>query len=1073
MSLPRIVLLNVKGVFDTSLHPGKSRAILSLLRSLSPDYAFLTETHISPDLNPYPYLPMSSSPAVSDPWSGVAVIPLSPSAYIHSSSSLSDGRHLNVVLRCPNGSPSSFSLFYAPPARPARLPFFHDTLDPGADVILGDWNNTLALTDRTSPRPNHPDEDFLLSWLATHTLTDCDPDGKHTFKSNKGNTARLDRIYSRNRPRYSVSVIPVPLSDHSLILATPTSPPQHLSTRRSINLRFVDLSSPGTLDLLNHRLAQYLHLTDGEVHAKWDTIKKQIFNTVKSTSSFSETRVQRAMRELTLASSLPPDHPEVSAIQKKLSDALNDERDYLAARARISADAARELPTKFLSRLIHSQSTRDIITSITTDDSQVSDNTSIIQAFHAYYSTLYDSAPITSTPLLKHTLTLSKRIRSTLATPPTPADLLIPIMKKRKKAPGPDGIPMEVYILVPITLLLLTKVIRHVWSTGNTPLSWRTSYTKLIPKEGKDRKNVANYRGIALCNTDYKVFAAYPAAIVQTDPPFPENQTGGVRGRSPYTAIIRVSTHLINSENATPLLVDFEKAYDKVNRDWLQTVLNEAGFPTLLTKAIMDIQRNSVTSLIINGQLSPPIYKRGGIGQGDPFSSLFFDLSIQPLINYLTSQNIFTHGHVDDIITAPNSPTQLSITLEAFNLYERQTGAKVNISKSTIMLRDHDTSSHHIIPSTREPQRYLGFLLHSDGQVGILPDTTQRILMILSSAKNLHLSLAGKQSILVSYTRPIYLFAATTATINNTRDITNIENWFLSSDPSAYDPTYTYPTHTAPEKMDHPITRLRTTSLPTTLTLRQANLYIKTFYPPQSLRLPTPALNNIPTPTSTLHDILLNAWKDLLPSLFFVTKRVTSHDIENARGKYRKIQPELNKLHPILTHRTNPKQQYERTKSQSPINLSKGQERIAEKYATQFTSLYKAIKSPTFRSPIQSFLWLLISRKLWLDKPHPHLCPLCLKTKASTTHIFQECQTILNLEITPLISLFTPPHTPETITIPALQLWGIWKIVNALILDHAAKLFEPTKIATHLTSIIQSEEERIKLKFKSCLQVRN
>ena len=78
---------------------------------------------------------------------------------------------------------------------------------------------------------------------------------------------------------------------------------------------------------------------------------------------------------------------------------------------------------------------------------------------------------------------------------------------------------------------------------------------KLIPKEGKDPKLVGSYQGIALCNTDYKVFAVYPAALVQMFPSiFPPNQMGGIRGRSTYTTILRVSKFLVDNDDTTPIL---------------------------------------------------------------------------------------------------------------------------------------------------------------------------------------------------------------------------------------------------------------------------------------------------------------------------------------------------------------------------------------------------------------------------------------------------------------------------------------------------------------------------------------
>jgi hypothetical protein len=75
------------------------------------------------------------------------------------------------------------------------------------------------------------------------------------------------------------------------------------------------------------------------------------------------------------------------------------------------------------------------------------------------------------------------------------------------RAPGPDGIPYELYKLLPLffeeKLCYLTNKILQ----GKTELhDFAAGNIILIHKQGDD-EDLANYRPIILLNTDYKIFA--------------------------------------------------------------------------------------------------------------------------------------------------------------------------------------------------------------------------------------------------------------------------------------------------------------------------------------------------------------------------------------------------------------------------------------------------------------------------------------------------------------------------------------------------------------------------------------
>ena len=112
-----------------------------------------------------------------------------------------------------------------------------------------------------------------------------------------------------------------------------------------------------------------------------------------------------------------------------------------------------------------------------------------------------------------------------------------------------------------------------------------------ILKPGKDPLLPLSYRPIALLCTDYKIFSSI---IVGRFKPFlhsifPDHQSRYVTGRSTHHGALRFS-HLIRSaEGSCPLLVDSEKAYDRVSHEWLFNCLSIAGFPLDLTALILAV----------------------------------------------------------------------------------------------------------------------------------------------------------------------------------------------------------------------------------------------------------------------------------------------------------------------------------------------------------------------------------------------------------------------------------------------------------------------------------------------------
>jgi len=77
----------------------------------------------------------------------------------------------------------------------------------------------------------------------------------------------------------------------------------------------------------------------------------------------------------------------------------------------------------------------------------------------------------------------------------------------KRRAPGPDGIPVELWGLCADTLVpLLAALFSAIGRTGCTPAGFTDGLVTPYHKDG-DKASIANYRPITLLNTDYRLLA--------------------------------------------------------------------------------------------------------------------------------------------------------------------------------------------------------------------------------------------------------------------------------------------------------------------------------------------------------------------------------------------------------------------------------------------------------------------------------------------------------------------------------------------------------------------------------------
>ena len=284
------------------------------------------------------------------------------------------------------------------------------------------------------------------------------------------------------------------------------------------------------------------------------------------------------------------------------------------------------------------------------------------------------------------------------------------------KAPGSDGLPYEVYrvfwdLLGPLLLAAANAAFTHgsvengAAAAASLPRSWREGIIALIYKgRNLPRPELPSYRPITLLQCDYKIVCKAISNRLQPALDFIINalQTAFISGRDIRDNILY---HLALAEwvehsqqPAALLMLDIEKAYDRVHRPWLYRVVEAAGFGAHMQRWIRLLTSDGSSRVIINGHLSAPFPVRNGLEQGSTLSPVLWVLQLEPLTAYL--QHLTTSGqlrtpllpnglpappashHADDtVLTVRDVDVDGPVAKAAVQLFCRASNAKENASK--------------------------------------------------------------------------------------------------------------------------------------------------------------------------------------------------------------------------------------------------------------------------------------------------------------------------------------------------------------------------------------------------------
>ncbi|KAH9070904.1 hypothetical protein Ae201684P_003002 [Aphanomyces euteiches] len=256
-------------------------------------------------------------------------------------------------------------------------------------------------------------------------------------------------------------------------------------------------------------------------------------------------------------------------------------------------------------------------------------------------------------------------------------------------APGPNALPFEVLKLAPHKWSLVLELLftHQLHSHPRLTPMQLVSTLVLLHKKGP-KSQAKNYRPISLLNTDVKILTSILAYRLQRHIRhiIHPDQQGFIRRSNIQTNIARLDDMLhhikLHSPSSMVALLDFEKAFDRVDHAYLLRVLRHYGFPETFVDMVRVLYSGRKSRILVNGFLSKPVHISRGVLQGDPLSPLLFVIALEPIVGIATTLGVY---FADDSQLYAANETCLHRQLALVRTFCDKSGFRLNVDKTQIL----------------------------------------------------------------------------------------------------------------------------------------------------------------------------------------------------------------------------------------------------------------------------------------------------------------------------------------------------------------------------------------------------
>ena len=315
------------------------------------------------------------------------------------------------------------------------------------------------------------------------------------------------------------------------------------------------------------------------------------------------------------------------------------------------------------------------------------------------------------------------------------------------KAAGMDGVRAEMLKKGGVSVLeWLVRLFNICFMLSVVPVDWVCACIVPLFKGKGDVFECGNYRGISLLSVVGKVYGRVLINRIRdkTEQVISEVQGGFRRGRGCTDQVFVVrqicEKYLAKGKDVYFAFMDLEKAYDRVDRGAMWSVLGMYGVDGKLLNAVKSLYDDSKACVRVGNEMSEWFPVRVGLRQGCVMSPWLFNLFIDGVVREVNTR-VLGRGlglvderdyvwelnqllFADDTVFVADSEEKLCQLVEEFGRVCERRKLRVNVGKSKVMrctrgedgARMNVTLNGEVLEEVDE-FRYLGVVVAANGRI--------------------------------------------------------------------------------------------------------------------------------------------------------------------------------------------------------------------------------------------------------------------------------------------------------------------------------------------------------------------